>query len=83
VASASDHERTGEECRPGGIFGSGVGLRILAATLDETGPISVLRAALYQRFSSRGDADFADKFLFAMRYEFGAEEEWETGPKGA
>lgn len=41
-----------------------------------------MRAALSQRFSSRGDADFADKFLFAMRYEFGADEESETGQKG-
>jgi 6-phosphogluconate dehydrogenase len=31
----------------------------------------VLSAALYERFSSRGDADFADKLLSAMRYEFG------------
>ena len=52
------------------------------STLDETGPILVLRVALYQRFSSRGDADFADKFLFVMLYEFGANEERETGPKG-
>ena len=52
------------------------------STLDETGPISVLRVALYQQFSSRGDADIADKLLFAMQYEFGAEEERVTGPKG-
>jgi 6-phosphogluconate dehydrogenase len=34
-------------------------------------PVPVLSAALYQRFSSRGEADFADKLLSAMRYEFG------------
>jgi 6-phosphogluconate dehydrogenase len=34
-------------------------------------PLHVLTAALYERFSSRGEADFADKLLSAMRYEFG------------
>jgi 6-phosphogluconate dehydrogenase len=34
-------------------------------------PAHVLSAALYERFSSRGDADFADKLLSAMRYQFG------------
>jgi 6-phosphogluconate dehydrogenase len=33
--------------------------------------VHVLSAALYERFSSRGEADFADKLLSAMRYEFG------------
>jgi 6-phosphogluconate dehydrogenase len=35
----------------------------------------VLSSALYERFASRGDADFADKLLSAMRYEFGGHEE--------
>jgi 6-phosphogluconate dehydrogenase len=35
----------------------------------------VLSAALYERFSSRGEADFADKMLSALRYEFGGHEE--------
>ena len=39
-------------------------------------------AALYQRFNSRGEADFADKILSAMRYEFGGHEERRAGPKG-
>jgi 6-phosphogluconate dehydrogenase len=34
-------------------------------------PVPVLSVALYERFSSRGEADFADKLLSAMRYEFG------------
>jgi 6-phosphogluconate dehydrogenase len=34
-------------------------------------PAPVLTAALYERFSSRGEADFADKLLSAMRFEFG------------
>ena len=39
--------------------------------IDEAVPAPVLTAALYERFSSRGEADFADKLLSAMRYEFG------------
>jgi 6-phosphogluconate dehydrogenase len=38
-------------------------------------PSPVLTTALYQRFSSRGEADFADKVLSAMRHAFGAHEE--------
>jgi 6-phosphogluconate dehydrogenase len=41
------------------------------AAIDEGVPAPVLTAALYERFSSRGGADFADKLLSAMRYEFG------------
>src|SRR6266850_735892 len=41
------------------------------AAIDETVPAHVLTAALYERFSSRGEADFADKLLSALRYEFG------------
>jgi len=41
------------------------------AAIDEAVPAHVLTAALYERFSSRGEADFADKLLSAMRYEFG------------
>ena len=43
----------------------------IAAAIDEGVPAHVLSSALYERFSSRGDADFADKLLSAMRYEFG------------
>ena len=41
------------------------------AAIDEGVPAQVLAAALYERFSSRGEADFADKLLSAMRHEFG------------
>ena len=41
------------------------------AAIDEAVPAPVLSAALYERFSSRGEADFADKMLSALRYEFG------------
>jgi 6-phosphogluconate dehydrogenase len=41
----------------------------------------VLSVTLYQRFSARSDADFADTVLSAMRYEFGGHAEREAGPK--
>jgi 6-phosphogluconate dehydrogenase len=43
----------------------------IKAAIDEGVPAHVLSASLYERFSSRGQADFADKLLSAMRYEFG------------
>ncbi len=39
--------------------------------IDEAAPAPVLTSALYERFSSRGEADFANKLLSAMRYQFG------------
>jgi 6-phosphogluconate dehydrogenase len=41
------------------------------AAIEEGSPAPVLSTALYQRFSSRGEADFAGKVLSAMRYKFG------------
>jgi 6-phosphogluconate dehydrogenase len=55
----------------GRVSDSGEGRWTLAAAIDEAVPAPVLSAALYERFSSRGDADFADRLLSAMRYEFG------------
>ena len=45
------------------------------AAIDEGVPAHVLTAALYERFSSRGEADFADQLLSAMRKEFGGHDE--------
>ncbi|MDZ7962450.1 MAG: hypothetical protein RMY34_32055 [Aulosira sp. DedQUE10] len=45
------------------------------AAIDESVPTPVLSAALFARFSSRGEADFADKLLSAMRYQFGGHHE--------
>jgi 6-phosphogluconate dehydrogenase len=45
------------------------------AAVDEGVPAHVLTAALYERFSSRGEADFADRLLSAMRREFGGHAE--------
>src|SRR5215510_773745 len=55
----------------GRVSDSGEGRWILKAAIDEGVPAHVLSSALYERFSSRGEADFADKLLSAMRYEFG------------
>ena len=55
----------------GKVSDSGEGRWTIKAAIDEAVPAHVLTAALYERFSSRGEADFADKLLSAMRYEFG------------
>jgi 6-phosphogluconate dehydrogenase len=55
----------------GRVSDSGEGRWTIKAAIDEAVPVPVLSAALYERFSSRGEADFADKMLSAMRYEFG------------
>jgi 6-phosphogluconate dehydrogenase len=55
----------------GRVSDSGEGRWTIKAAIDEAVPAPVLTSALYERFSSRGDAAFADKLLSAMRYEFG------------
>jgi 6-phosphogluconate dehydrogenase len=55
----------------GRVSDSGEGRWTINAAIDEGVPAPVLSAALYQRFSSRGEADYADKLLSAMRYQFG------------
>jgi 6-phosphogluconate dehydrogenase len=55
----------------GRVSDSGEGRWTIDAAIDEGVPAHALTAALYERFSSRGAADFADKLLSAMRYEFG------------
>jgi len=55
----------------GHVSDSGEGRWTITAAIDEAVPASVLTAALYERFSSRGEADFANKVLSAMRYQFG------------
>jgi 6-phosphogluconate dehydrogenase len=55
----------------GRVSDSGEGRWTIKAAIDEGVPAHVLSSALYERFSSRGQADFADKMLSAMRYEFG------------
>jgi len=55
----------------GRVSDSGEGRWTIKAAIDEAVPAPVLTTALYERFSSRGEADFANKLLSAMRYEFG------------
>jgi len=55
----------------GRVSDSGEGRWTIKAGIDEAVPTPVLTAALYERFSSRGEADFADRVLSALRYEFG------------
>ncbi len=59
----------------GHVSDSGEGRWTIKAAIDEAVPTPVLTAALYERFSSRGEADFADKLLSAMRFEFGGHKE--------
>jgi len=55
----------------GRVSDSGEGRWTIKAAIDEGVPVPVLSTALYSRFSSRGEAEFADKLLSAMRFEFG------------
>jgi 6-phosphogluconate dehydrogenase len=65
----------------GHVSDSGEGRWTVSAAIDEAVPTPVLSAALYQRFSSRGESDFQDRVLSAMRFEFGGHKE--QGPGGA
>ena len=59
----------------GRVSDSGEGRWTIAAAIDESIPVPVLSAALYERFSSRGGDDFAEKVLSALRHGFGGHEE--------
>jgi 6-phosphogluconate dehydrogenase len=63
----------------GHVSDSGEGRWTLQAAIEEGAPAPVLSAALYQRFSSRGEEDFANKVLSAMRFEFGGHVEKTAG----
>jgi 6-phosphogluconate dehydrogenase len=55
----------------GRVADSGEGRWTIKAAIDEGVPVPVLTAALYERFASRGEADYQDKLLSAMRFQFG------------
>jgi 6-phosphogluconate dehydrogenase len=59
----------------GQIADSGEGRWTIAAAVDESVPAPVLSTALFERFSSRGEDDFADRLVSAMRYQFGGHRE--------
>lgn len=63
----------------GRVSDSGEGRWTALAAIEESVPAPVLSAALFQRFSSRGEADYADRLLSAMRFEFGGHQEKPAG----
>jgi 6-phosphogluconate dehydrogenase len=63
----------------GRVSDSGEGRWTIKAAIDEGVPLHVLSSALYERFSSRGEGDFANKLLSAMRYQFGGHLEKQPG----
>ena len=65
----------------GHVSDSGEGRWTIKAAIDIGVPVPVLSTALYQRFTSRGDADFQDKLLSAMRFSFGGHLEKSAGGK--
>ncbi len=72
-------EAPGLEKFSGRVSDSGEGRWTILAAIDESAPAPVLTAALYERFGSRGEADFANKLLSAMRYQFGGHVEQKAG----
>jgi 6-phosphogluconate dehydrogenase len=67
----------------GRVSDSGEGRWTIKAAIDEAVPAPVLTAALYERFSSRGEADFANKLHSAMRFQFGGHLEKTSGKQAA
>jgi 6-phosphogluconate dehydrogenase len=65
----------GLESFAGRVSDSGEGRWTIAAAVDEGVPVPVISAALFGRFESRGDADYADRLLSAMRKQFGGHDE--------
>jgi 6-phosphogluconate dehydrogenase len=59
----------------GRVSDSGEGRWTIKAAIDEGVPVPVLTTSLYERFSSRGDSEFQDKLLSAMRFQFGGHHE--------
>ena len=66
----------------GYVEDSGEGRWTIRAAIDEAVPVPVLSAALYERFSSRGEDEFADKLLSALRFQFGGHKEKTPEEKG-
>jgi 6-phosphogluconate dehydrogenase len=75
LTAAALVESPGLENFAGRVSDSGEGRWTIAAAIDEAVPAPVLSAALYERFGSRGGADFANRVLSAMRKQFGGHDE--------
>ena len=67
----------------GRVSDSGEGRWTITAAIDEAVPVPVLSTALFERFSSRGEADYQDKLLSAMRFQFGGHIEVPAGEQAA
>jgi len=63
----------------GRVSDSGEGRWTIMAAIDESVPAPVLSAALYDRFGSRGEGDFAHQLLSALRFQFGGHQEKKSG----
>jgi len=79
LTAAALHGSPDLEDYAGHVSDSGEGRWTLEAAIDESVPVSVLSAALFARFSSRGEADYANRVLSAMRKQFGGHDEKKTG----
>ena len=79
LTAAALHKDPALSSFDGRVSDSGEGRWTIEAAIDEGVPVPVLSAALYARFSSRGQAEFADKLLSAMRLEFGGHVEKSSG----
>jgi 6-phosphogluconate dehydrogenase len=71
LTAAALHEQPRLAGFQGRVSDSGEGRWTVTAAIEQGTPVPVLSAALYQRFSSRGEADFADRLLSALRFQFG------------
>jgi 6-phosphogluconate dehydrogenase len=78
LTSAALAEDAGLSGFAGRVSDSGEGRWTISAAIDEAVPAPVLTTALYARFTSRGEADFQDKLLSAMRFQFGGHHEKPT-----
>lgn len=79
VEAAALFESPGLKNYAGRVSDSGEGRWTIAAAIDEAVPAPVLGAALFERFSSRGNADFANRVLSAIRKQFGGHDEKKKG----
>ena len=79
LTAAALFENPGLPRFSGHVADSGEGRWTIAAAIDESAPAPVLTAALYQRFISRGEDEFAERLLSAMRFQFGGHVEGSTG----
>jgi 6-phosphogluconate dehydrogenase len=75
LTAAALLETPGLESFTGRVSDSGEGRWTVLAAVDEGVPANVLSASLFSRFSSRGEADYGDKLLSAMRKQFGGHAE--------